>query len=285
MSECIDSGEAENDIHRIGGITRVDENTCCATTNLALGNWSPDYVHGADLMAQACDVVEALLADGEEVARMENLRFCKLMVNDLAVFASLIPDVHKGHEQQEPSVVASFITTNGRTIYLKCYQTDARVTRWNEADNSFAVLSDPFKYNGSILGEDCDSQDYRFCVPADRPIDTLGQRVALFLDLGIVGIGRRNDGFFCGGCDAVDLPDFSRFSNGGIIGIAYYSRRARRTPKGFILRPYEISIFAPGEYRYARKPGMITAINGDDKIVLPLFREAGIPIRERRSYV
>lgn len=285
MSEFVSSSESETDSNHIGDIIRVDENTCCATTNLVLGNWSPDYVHGADLMVQACDVVEALLDDGEGVACLENMRFYKLMVNDLVVFASLIPDVPCGYEQQEPSTVASFITTNGRRIYLKCYQTDARVTRRNEADNSFAALSDSFKYVSSTSGEDYDSTDYRFCAPAGRSIDTLGQSVALFLDIGAVAIGRRNDDFFCGGCDAVQLPDFSRFSNGGIIGIAYYPRRARRMPKGFVLRPYEISIFAPGEYRYAGKAGIITAINGSNEIVSPLFKEAGIPIRERRLFV
>ena len=120
------------------------ENFVQADTNLYRTGWNLGMVHGSVALQAVIKLCSELLEEGENVDRINKLRF-----ND-PIFNNLTLQVYVGSTRERPSqwrnnkkplMVASLETSNGRTINVQGFDNDSTIGDRIESANSIANLA------------------------------------------------------------------------------------------------------------------------------------------------
>lgn len=271
----------------IGDIARISESMVSAQTGLDLGNWSPDYLHGPDVIAAVCHVIEKLLEGGESISGIRNLRFLKLMTSDLTIFASSNGSpAPVGCENCEPSVVGSFVTTNGRLLDIACYQTGARVTKRNEADDSLRVLRESMTISGYSFGDGIEWKSFRLQSSSSHLQKNLGQNVRSFLEEAILIAATFTGSGFLGGVEDVNLPKLDESIRECSVQATFDPARRKFTRGGFVISPIKLDFgFCGSDGWHPIGGGVVTMITGSQEACESLFKKAGIELRPAPLFI
>ncbi|GEM_PF-5141174 len=243
----------------LGPVTKSpDEKTVTAETNLCRSAWSQHILHGPDTMLPLALLLKELLAENEEVASIDSLRWNGVMQTQLMMTASLKkPKRARGAATSRPQMEGQLTTTAGRKVYLRARANNTPISPFPMDANPYAeILIKPglaraqygppsgshFFPNGPINPATFESHRAahqgllmstyldEFCIAAE----------AAFMH----GIVETHDCRLFAGIENLRLPTQNELlcNNGGGLKIKFLAKQAKPTKSGLLIVPVQVAL-------------------------------------------